>query len=108
MKMSERASFVTEYVYCQKCFHSLKWSLVGHEKYFCSIPIPSWEINGIELPIIAGKVGGLGPGDAFITLLSILEEIETCHEVRIAFLGDTDNSCKFLIIKPNKEGIEEK
>lgn len=61
--MSERGSFVTEYIYCKECFSRLKEVLLSKDKYLCSTTIPTWEENGGELPIIAGKVGGLYAGE---------------------------------------------
>lgn len=60
--MSERGSFCTQYVYCDKCFNELRKHLVGSHKYLSSTVIPSWGDDN-ELPIIAGKIGGLGGGD---------------------------------------------
>ena len=50
--MSERGSFITEYIYCDKCFNACKEVLCGNDKWLNARQIA-------ELPIIAGKIGGL-------------------------------------------------
>jgi hypothetical protein len=60
--MSDRGSFCTQYVYCDKCFDELCKHLIDNQKYLCSTIIPPWGDDN-EVPIIAGKIGGLGAGD---------------------------------------------
>ena len=97
--MSERGSFVTEYIYCLKCFESLEKILLDKQKYLCSVAIPTWvenlnlvnQGNRDVLPIIAGKIGGLWPGEELFTFDYCLRDaIENviCHEVKIAVLAD--------------------
>ena len=93
--MSERSSFVTEYVYCNSCFAELKNVLICNDKYLCTHVLPSWEGDNRELPIIAGKIGGLGPGDDYIYMKEIIDSLDLCHPVRFAFLGD-DGTSVFL------------
>ena len=57
--MSERGSFVTEYIYCDRCFNACKEVLCKNEKYLKGIVIPSWKNENENLPIIAGKIGGM-------------------------------------------------
>jgi len=99
--MSERGSFVTEYIYCKECFEAAEKVLLGKEKYLHSCVIPAG--NGF-MPIIAGKIGGLGPGDEFINfdrylLLPLSEHI--CHEMRITILADSGQAT--LLILPGGE-----
>lgn len=56
--MSNRGSFVTEYIYCEECLKAAKKVLLGNVKELCSRQLPSWE-KGKKLPIISGKIGGL-------------------------------------------------
>jgi len=49
-KMSERGSFVTEYMYCDKCLEKMKHILIQSDKYLYGRQIG-------DLPIIAGKLG---------------------------------------------------
>ncbi|MFH2044394.1 MAG: hypothetical protein ABIK92_04530 [Pseudomonadota bacterium] len=88
--MSERGSFVTDYIYCDKCFIEAKKLLLHQIKELCSIVIPSWQ-PGKELPIIAGKVGGLSPSDQIIMFeVDLIPELEKviCHPIRIVLLGE--------------------
>ena len=102
--MSERGSFVTEYIHCEKCFAVVRDVLVSNEKYLKGIVIPSWADDG-GLPIVAGKIGGLGPNDELITMEyeqgAILDE-RLCHPVRVAVLADSGES-KVFTFGPSKE-----
>ncbi len=100
--MSERGSFVTEYVYCLKCFEAAKGILLKRKKYLCSFVVPSWDINETGLPIIAGKVGGLYAGEEldkfeqeYIKELALV----LCHSLRIAVLAESGE--KIFTVKPN-------
>ena len=91
--MSERGSFVTEYVYCDKCFEAAKSILLFCEKYLCSVVVPHWnpEHEGLEMPIIAGKVGGLYDCEElhmFERELVPALELALCHPMRIAVLAE--------------------
>ena len=59
--MSERGSFCTEYIYCDKCMDACRKVLLGDCKY-----LDSQEIK--DLPIIAGKIGGSGDGAELYTM----------------------------------------
>lgn len=79
--MSERGSFVTEYIYCEKCFEVVRRILIAHS-------IMPTTIRGT---IIAGIIGGLHSGEE----LEIFEcflipdiEKEICHPIRIAVLAE--------------------
>lgn len=106
--MSERGSFVTEYIYCKKCFEVAKSVLLGNEKYLCSTTIPHWnsEKEGKELPIIAGKIGGLYDQEEIDTFefefIPKLKE-KLCHSLRIAVLAEIGEKV-FIIKKENKNG----
>jgi hypothetical protein len=89
--MSERGSFVTEYIYCEKCFKNAKKVLLSKEKYLCSVAIPSWQGRRKHLPIIAGKVGGLYENEEVHTFLGDLIprlEVVLCHNLRIVVIPD--------------------
>lgn len=88
--MSERGSFVTEYVYCPKCFEVLKTVLLGNDKYLKSEVVPSWESDR-RLPIIAGKIGGLYGGEELDEMehkYGLEIEAGICHPVRLAVLAE--------------------
>lgn len=107
--MSERGSFVTQYFYCKVCFEVCKKILLGKEKYLCSLIIPGWGgksniTNGTNLPIIAGKIGGLYQGEEIVTFeTELIPEIKKkiCHPVRIAVLADEGE--KIFTVEPIKK-----
>ena len=91
--MSERGSFVTEYIYCAHCLEAAREVLLRREKFLCSTEIPSWEgaDPATYLPIIAGKVGGLYAGEELNTFeFDLCDELATriCHPLRIAVLAE--------------------
>lgn len=99
--MSERGSFVTEYIYCDKCLEAAKNILIGNEKHLCSQIIDGW--GGAKfMPIIAGKIGGLHPGEELIdfeyTYIPKLEKV-LCHNLRIAVLAEEGE--QIFIIRPS-------
>lgn len=103
--MSERGSFVTEYIYCEKCFEAIKQILLEKEKFLCSVTIPTWEEDGGELPIIAGKIGGLYGSEELHTFdFELNGQISKviCHPVRIAVLAEQGEQIFF--INPITEG----
>ncbi len=89
--MSERGSFVTQYIYCNKCLEAAKAVLLDRRKYLCSTELPGWNETGDTLPIIAGKIGGLYSGEELDTFeFELNEELSPriCHPLRIAVLAD--------------------
>lgn len=91
--MSERGSFVTQYVYCQKCFNAAKNILLSREKDICSVVIPHWNVahEGNEIPIIAGKVGGSYSNEELnMFKYDIIPKLRLvlCHSMRIAVLAE--------------------
>jgi hypothetical protein len=103
--MSERGSFVTEYIYCPDCFSAVKRVFNGDGKYVKSCEIPGWTDCDSSLPIIAGKVGGMYPGEEF----SVIEQLcwgavdLICHSVRVSVLADY-NEAIYLVVP--KEGVD--
>jgi hypothetical protein len=108
--MSERGSFVTEYIYCPKCFQAAKSVLLAREKSLCSVAIPHWnqEKEGPELPIIAGKIG-----HAWSIAHAMEHEIAPdlidvlCHPLRIAVLEecrqDYIEEAKTVVVRPRAQ-----
>lgn len=85
--MSERGSFVTEYIYCPECFSAVK-RILG--EFVCSIPLNA---EGKEIPIIAGLVQGLYSGEereVFNVEMRAKIEAAICHSVRVAVIPDAD------------------
>ena len=104
--MSERGSFVTQYIYCEKCFEAAKTVLLGNDKYLCSLVIPSYEGSGKFLPIIAGKIGGLYAGEEIHTFLEeLIPRLEPLlckdHAVKIVVIPD-NGEAKGIIAKSRK------
>lgn len=99
--MSERGSFVTSYIYCDKCFDLVKGALLAKHSGLCSIQIPTWVHGGPAMPIIAGKVGASYPGGELLDIELIADELagKVCHEVRIAVLAEDGED--IITIKPN-------
>lgn len=101
--VSERGSFITEYIYCEKCFNAVREILLANGKFLQSVEIPHWNNKeGSTLPIIAGKIGGTYPGDELDTfMLEFIPKIKKviCHDVRIAVLGDSGE--QIFKITPN-------
>lgn len=100
--MSERGSFVTEYVYCNHCFNVLKKFLICQDYCLASSLL---ELKGEPLPIIAGKIGGSFEGEeVFMFMHNYGDSIENeiCHDVRVAVLGESGG--KIFTLKPaNKD-----
>ena len=84
--MSERGSFVTEYIYCDKCFEACKEVLKGEDKWLNVQQIK-------ELPIIAGKIGGMYPNEEIYDIENeyipkIQEKMCENHKIRISVLAE--------------------
>lgn len=105
--MSQRGSFVTEYIYCDKCFQAAKGVLLARDKGLCSVVVPHWnqEREGPEMPIIAGKLGH-NWSEAHAIEHEIGPELAKviCHPIRIAVLreiGPNDYpTADTIVVKP--------
>lgn len=95
--MSERGSFVTEYVYCGNCFEVLKKHLLAdQDKWLYGHVIPGH-------PIIAGKIGHTFSAGEVITFMSdygneIVKEL--CHPVRLMVICESVNWETLFILDP--------
>lgn len=98
--MSERGSFVTEFIYCEKCFAAAKTVLIDQQKYLCSQVILA--PGGKEHPIIAGKVGGLYGCEELHDFEGYSVELGAliCHPLRIAVLAEAGQ--QIFTIEPAK------
>jgi len=86
--MSERGSFCTEYIYCDKCLEVVQSILIDNDKFLSSETIPT---HSHEPRIVAGKIGGLFPGEELLDMEceygpAIAARI--CHPLRIAVLAE--------------------
>lgn len=106
--MSERGSFITEYVYCGACalVAAKFFSAYGRHKYWCTQQLDSW-IDGERLPVFAGKLGGMYSG-------AELHDFEDgwgpelqaviCHPMRIAVLADGGE--RIYRLRPGEKKVE--
>jgi hypothetical protein len=106
--MSERGSFVTEYIYCSDCHAAARKVLlrdtVGAErKAFDSSELPAW--TGGFHPIIAGKLGASFVGGE----LQDFEHYDVpvlaaaiCHPLRVAVLAEEGE--QIFTIQPTTKG----
>lgn len=102
--MSQRGSFVTEFVYCDECIDGLRRVLNTREKYLCchDIPRPAGDAKRF-FPIIAGKVGELyGDGELVVFDIELRDRIEAviCHPVRIAVLPEGKTPAETFTYEP--------
>lgn len=109
--MSEHGSFVTQYIFCQECLEKMKSVLIKDEKHFKGIQIDSWSEedrkNGIKLPIIAGKIGGLHMNEEIEDFESYIfySDNAPCHPIKIAVISECGESVIFVI---NPDGESER
>lgn len=108
--MSERGSFVTEYINCEHCLKIAKQALLSEDKYHFGIQLPSWNKDESHLPIIAGKLGGTFSGSEFMIMeqdiLPLLEN-KLCHPLRIAVLSDCAGEQFYTVAPAVKASIVE-
>ena len=101
--MSERGSFVTEYIYCKECFEAAKRVLLKDGKLLRGVMVSSWTGSyDPHLPIIAGKVGGLYSGEELdVFEQELVQELSAsiCHELRIAVLAEVGE--RIFVVTPN-------
>ena len=103
--MSERGSFVTQYIHCPKCLEVVKNYLENHidkGKFLHTQQILSWDSKEEYLPILAGKIGGRYSGEEINFMQEIVWELEEliCHPVRIAVIAD--HGQKIITAKPRR------
>jgi hypothetical protein len=95
--MTERSSFITEYIYCPECFATMQMHFGSiKEKYLTTL-----DSGDPNLPIIGGKIGGLGPGDDLETLTAELSKIRDrlCHPVRVVLIAETGEVWQIIASK---------
>jgi len=101
--VSDRGSFITDYIYCDDCMRVV-------EDVFFRLADESWHVQrligdgGERLPILTGKLRGLGDGDDLCDLEhKIAREMakRVCHGVRIAALPD-GREPRIIIVGPSR------
>ena len=103
--MSERGSFVTEFINCKHCLDAAEKILCSNDKYLHGIRVSSWNKTMGALPIIAGKIGGMSPGGeltAFEVVIKPLLESAICHRLRVAVIADDGE--EIFVVYPNNKG----
>ena len=100
--MSERGSFVTQYINCEDCLEAAKSVLIGRDKYLCSAMVPSWLGEDEFMPIIAGKLGGLRAGEELHKMSGLIDQLQPllCCEMRICVLAESGE--EIFTVKPGK------
>jgi len=92
--MSERGSFVTEYM-CGKCFDAAR-------NLFFGDPVDSGSLLPVEIcgSIIAGKIKSSWEGGEIFIMEELLKKLSPllCHEVRVAVLAEDGE--KIITAKP--------
>ena len=104
--MSERGSFMTDYIYCSQCLKALKLILCEKTKSLCGSQLPSWQ-TGKRLPIIAGKIGGSYFGEEIHIFESeLIPKIKSiiCHHVRIVVFADNGDA-KIFTLEPKERKV---
>jgi len=97
--MSDRGSFVTEYLYCDECFEAVKKVLLdkdayNHHRIKAYLAGPG---------IIAGFISNVAPGGELLTMqYNVFDEDNApCHPVRIAILPEQPETSTILLVLPN-------
>ena len=97
--MSERGTFVTERIYCEKCLAAVKSVLCRPpNKYLLGMQLTFLRH---DFPIIAGAIGGTSIGEELREFEEyLIPEIEEkiCHKVRIAVLSDSAGERVFTAV----------
>jgi len=96
--MSDRGSFVTEYMYCDKCFEAMKQVLLdkdadSHHRIKAYLAGPG---------IIAGYISNVSPCGELLTMqYNVFNENNApCHPVRIAILPEQPEASTILLVSP--------
>src|SRR6186713_2299273 len=98
--MSERGSFVSEYIYCKKCFSAVFDVLKNDKSGHIDSPMRVG-----SFPIVAGKLSGMAHADALYNFNDfVLPKISDaiCHDVKIALFPE-GHSGVILTIKPSQK-----
>ena len=90
--MSERGSFVTEYIYCKKCFDAA-WEVLNRDgKWLHATIANGYGGDKAQTRIISGGIRGLFPrqeiDDFKHEIIPLLQKV-ICHPLRMAVLAET-------------------
>lgn len=101
--MSERGSFVTEYIYNESDYKIIRKALDKNSKYLCISPPAYWDYKENEMPIVSGKVGESACGMEWLTIASALVGVKTEYDIRIVIMEDIGDI--LLLIKTSAGDI---
>lgn len=87
--MSERGSFVTQYIYDNNDYLKIRKALDKNSKYLCVSPPCYYGDKTNELPIVSGKVGSLSCDGEIDVLTGALDGITTDFSVDILVYCDS-------------------
>lgn len=100
--MSERGSFITEYIYCRACATAVRKALLEQRdmgKFFSVADASKFNDSDGAPRITAGRIGGLHAGEE-------LEDFEAyyapaiaaviCHPVRVAVIAESGQRIYFI------------
>lgn len=98
--MSERGSWITEYIYCSKCAEQFRRFLIetgAHE------PNKYW--SGLEIvpgAIFAGRIGGLYSGEEPHAWEELQEKLRPmlCHPIRVAVIPESESAQGIYKVDP--------
>jgi hypothetical protein len=102
--MSERGTFVTQYIYCPNCLEAVRNCFRKHEagKWFHAIQI---NMDLYPYPIFAGRISESWPGgEVFEFETEILPALEACicHPVRVVVMPENGDARTFTA-NPSQE-----
>lgn len=102
--MSERGSFVTEFIYCESCYQAMEHMLTSRQdKYLTCKRVD-------KFPILAGKIGGLYFGEELDSMRNLIFEYlpsgTLCCSIRLVVIPDNEKVTLFTI-HPTGEVDEE-
>jgi hypothetical protein len=107
--MSERGTFVTEFIYCRKCLEAVRNCFREQEagKWFHAEQI---NMDLHLYPIFAGRIGGGFPGEEVLVFeTEILPDLEArvCHTVRVVVLPEFGDAATFRAVPKHGENHHE-
>src|SRR3990167_11535389 len=97
--MSERGSFVTQYMYCHACMMSAETVLCVELGAALSAQRLQWTYNDELLPIIAGSVrGSYRDEEQHIFELEVMPALSrlVCHNVSVAVLAENGHHAIYV------------
>lgn len=97
--MSERGTFVTEFIYCPECLEAVKkvFEDADQGKFFHAEQLA---MNGVPQPVLSGRIGEFWPGGEPRSFeWDILPELNKvcCHPVRVVVIPEAGGPETFTV-----------